>query len=66
MAKHEIMIHQNTGVTKESAPYLGSYLSKETIKSDAFAAKIAEIRGLTPDEAGNITTENAKRLFGIE
>ena len=30
------------------------------------AAKIAEIRGLTPDEAGNITTENAKRLFGIE
>ena len=30
------------------------------------AAKIAEIRGLTPDEAGYITTENAKRLFGIE
>ncbi len=30
------------------------------------AAKIAEIRGLTPDEAGNITTKNAKRLFGIE
>ena len=30
------------------------------------AAKIAEIRGLTPDEAGDITTENAKRLFGIE
>ena len=29
------------------------------------AAKIAEIRGLTPDEAGNITTENAKRLFAI-
>ena len=46
MAKHEIMIHQNTGVTKESAPYLGSYLSKETIKSDAFAAKIAEKCGL--------------------
>ena len=46
MAKHEIMIHQNTGVTKESAPYLGSYLSKETIKSDAFAAKIADKCGL--------------------
>ena len=39
MAKHEIIIHENTSATKESAPYLGSYLSKETIKSDEFAAK---------------------------
>ena len=46
MAKHEVIIHENTGVTKESAPYLGSYVSKETIKSDAFAAKIAERCGL--------------------
>ena len=30
------------------------------------AAKIAELKGITPDEAGNITTENAKRLFAIE
>ncbi len=29
------------------------------------AAKIAELKGITPDEAGNITTENAKRLFAI-
>ena len=35
----EIIIHENTSATKESAPYLGSYLSKETIKSDEFAAK---------------------------
>ena len=46
MAKHEIIIHENTSATKESAPYLGSYLSKETVKSDAFAAKIAEKCGL--------------------
>ena len=46
MAKHEVMIHENTGATKESAPYLGSYISKETIKSDSFAAKIAERCGL--------------------
>ena len=46
MAKHEIIIHENTSATKESAPYLGSYLSKETIKSDEFAAKIAEKCGL--------------------
>lgn len=30
------------------------------------AAKIAELKGISPEEAGNITTENAKRLFGIE
>ncbi len=29
------------------------------------AAKIAEIKGLKPEEVGTITTENAKRLFGI-
>ena len=46
MAKHEIIIHENTSATKESAPYLGSYLSKETVKSDEFAAKIAEKCGL--------------------
>ena len=30
------------------------------------AAKIAQLKGLSPEEAGRITTENAKRLFSIE
>ncbi len=30
------------------------------------AAKLAELRGLTPEEAGEITAANAKRLYGIE
>ena len=46
MAKHEIIIHENTSATRESAPYLGSYLSKETVKTDEFASKIAEKCGL--------------------
>lgn len=29
------------------------------------AAKIAELKGISPEQAGEITTENAKRLFGI-
>ncbi len=29
------------------------------------AAKIAQIKGISPEEAGHITTENAKRLFQI-
>ena len=27
--------------------------------------KLAELRDLTPEEAGRITTENARRLYGI-
>ncbi len=30
------------------------------------AAKLAQIRGITPEEAGRITTENARRLFRID
>ena len=30
------------------------------------AAKLAEIKGVTPEEMGEITTKNAKRLFRIE
>ena len=29
------------------------------------AARIAEIKGITPEEVARVTTENAKRLFGI-
>ena len=29
------------------------------------AAKIAEIKGVTPEEAGRVTAENARRLFRI-
>ena len=29
------------------------------------AEKLAEIRGITPEEAAAITTENAKRLYRI-
>ena len=29
------------------------------------AAKLAEIKGVTPEEMGEITTENAKKLFRI-
>ena len=30
------------------------------------AEKLAELRGLTVEEVHRITTENGKRLFGIE
>lgn len=30
------------------------------------AAKIAQLRGLTPEDIGKATSENARRLFRIE
>ena len=39
MARHEIVIHENTSTaTRESAPYLGSYIAKETVALAEFAA----------------------------
>ena len=48
MAKHEVVIHENTSATKESAPYLGSYISKETVGIDTFAAVVGAKCGLPP------------------
>ena len=48
MAKHEIVIHENTGATRDVAPYLGSYISKETLREAAFAPAVALKSGLTP------------------
>ena len=46
MARHEIVIHENTGATKESAPYLGSYIAKETIALAQFASAVGLKCGL--------------------
>ena len=46
MANHQIVIHENTGATRTAAPYLGSYISKETVALDAFAEAIGEKCGL--------------------
>lgn len=46
MATHEIIIHQNTGVTAMQAPYLGKYVTKDTIGLDALADEIAAESGL--------------------
>jgi len=41
MAKLEIMIHENTGATKESAPYLGTFVTKDTTKLEALASLVS-------------------------
>ena len=48
MAKHEVIIHENTGATKEAAPYLGNYIAKETVKEASFALTAATKAGMSP------------------
>ena len=46
MARHEIVIHENTSATREAAPYLGSYIAKETLQMAAFANAVGNKCGL--------------------
>jgi len=66
MAKHEIMIHENTSATKESAPYLGTYVSKETIKTNAFATAVAEKCGLPSIQVQAVLTGSIDAIEAME
>ena len=48
MARHEVIIHENTGALRETAPYIGNYISKEQIAMAAFAATVGAKCGLPP------------------
>lgn len=56
MAKHEVVIHENKGAMKETAPYTGNYISKETIKLAAFIPEIAKKCGLPAIQVQAILT----------
>lgn len=56
MAKHEIVIHENTGATRTSAPYVGSYISKETRRLASYAQQIADKSGLPSIQVQAILT----------
>ena len=56
MAKHEITIRENTGATKASAPYLGNYVSKETVKIDPISEAVAKLCGLPAIQVQTILT----------
>ena len=46
MAKHEVVIHENRGATKEAAPYTGVYIARETVREDGYVAGLAAKSGL--------------------
>jgi hypothetical protein len=66
MARHEIVIHENTGATKEVAPYLGSYIAKETLQIPAFAATIGNKCGLPSIQVIAILTGSFEAIQALE
>ena len=46
MAKLEIQIHENTGATKDAAPYLGTFISKGSVDFTALAEQMSALSGL--------------------
>ena len=46
MARHEVVIHENTSATHDVAPYTGSYIAKETVALTEFAAAVGAKCGL--------------------
>ena len=66
MAKHEVIIHENTGATKESAPYLGSYIAKETVKEDSFASSACAKAGMSPIQCRAIIDGSFQAIEELE
>ena len=48
MARHEVVIHENTGALGETSPYIGSYISKEQVVLAEFAEAVGAKCGLPP------------------
>ena len=63
MAKHEVVIHENKGAMKETAPYTGNYISKETVRIAAFIPEVAKKCGLPAIQVQAILT-GAFDIFG--
>jgi len=66
MAKHEVVIHENTGALKTVAPYLGVYVSKETVKIEGFIAAVASKCGLPAIEVEAILTGSFEAIEELE
>ena len=66
MAKHEVVIHENTGALKAAAPYLGTYVSKETVRIEGFVAAVASKCGLPAIEVEAILTGSFDAIEELE
>ena len=66
MARHEVVIHQNTGALSEVAPYTGSYISKETVAESAFVESVAAKCGLPAIQVAAIIDGSFEAIEELE
>ena len=66
MARHEIVIHENTGALRETAPYVGNYISKEQVAMAEFASAVGAKCGLPPIQVTAIIGGAFEAISDIE
>ena len=66
MAKLEVNIHENTGATKDAAPYLGTFVNKGSIDFATLAEQVSKHSGLPPIQAETILRGGIDELAKLE
>ena len=66
MAKHEVILHENTGATKDKAPYLGGYVTKNTVKLADIVAAAAPSAGMPAIKMQTLIENDIEALTALE
>ena len=66
MARHEVILHENTGATKEQAPYLGSYVTKNTTALSGIIPAAAARAGMPAIKLQTLIENDIEALMELE
>jgi len=66
MAKHEVIIQENKGATKEAAPFTPLYVKKDDFNYDSIVAQVAKEAGITETIARTILDNAFEEFIAME
>ena len=66
MAKHEVILHENTGALKEQAPYLGTYVTKNTTGLADIITAAAPRAGMPAIKLQTLIENDIEALMALE
>ena len=61
MAKLEVNTYENTGATKDTAPYLGTFVNKGSVDFATLAEQVSKLSGLPPVQAAATPKVRSRR-----